>query len=262
MESFYAFCMVSFVSFSSIIVSQIRAIGKVFSNMSSFLSPYKYHYARNFKDGTRGGQSWEPGFWRNFPWLGFLAIAGAIGCGIAAAIVIAVSDGIPNDSWVVGGYALQPAVLLSIFATVANAMLAYAFAQGLTIAWWSKALRGCTLGELHRYWNYGSMTAVVTSGPYFSTVALASLLLTSSLISGPLLQRASSATARDAYSTFNVTLPISPSPWPREATAYYGPEEPGYMPSFYTPTFQKVMQDYSARTAITVASGCIGTCTG
>ena len=45
------------------------------------------------------------------------------------------SDGKELDYFKINGYAVQPAVLLAIFATIANALLVFAFTQGATIHW-------------------------------------------------------------------------------------------------------------------------------
>lgn len=99
---------------------------------------------------------WRPGFFRRLPWAGVLSILLALGCAVAAVSVGLASDGQPLDYWSIRGYAVQPAVLLSIFATVANALLVFAFTQGATIHWWNTAFQGATLKQLHSSYHYGS----------------------------------------------------------------------------------------------------------
>ena len=226
--------------------------------MPSLFSSYKYHAA-----GRQGNRPWTPGVWKNFPLQGFLALLGAVLCAVAAAVVLALSDGQPINNWQVRGVDVQPTVLLSIFSTLANAMLAYAFSAGVTIAWWTKALRGGTLAGLHHYWDYSQSTwAVATSGSHFSSVAFASLLLTTSLINGPLLQRAStvgSVTTRDAS---NLTLAISPDPFIPGATGAFSTHEPISHPSLFNPLFNEVVQNYNSRMSINVTTGCNGNCNG
>ena len=60
--------------------------------------------------------------------------------GTAAAIaVVLVSDGKPTSEW---SGNRQPGVLLAYTSTIANALLAVAFAEAVVIAFWTQALRG------------------------------------------------------------------------------------------------------------------------
>lgn len=79
---------------------------------------------------------WKPGFLRRLPWLGAMAILLAMGCAVAAVSIAICSDKQPLDRWRVNGYDVQPAVLLSIVATVGNALLVYAFTRGATVHWY------------------------------------------------------------------------------------------------------------------------------
>ena len=85
---------------------------------------------------------WQPGFFRRLPWLGVVCILLALGCAAAAVGIAIQSDGQPLDRWTVGGYEIQPAVLLSIVATVGNALLVYAFTQGATVHWYVCLMEG------------------------------------------------------------------------------------------------------------------------
>lgn len=78
---------------------------------------------------------WQTGFFIRLPWAGVLSILIALGCAVAAVAVAMASDGKELDYFKINGYALQPAVLLAIFATIANALLVFAFTQGATIHW-------------------------------------------------------------------------------------------------------------------------------
>lgn len=66
----------------------------------------------------------------------------ALGCGIAAISLALAIDGKPLDYWKINGYVVQPAVLLSVVATIANALLVFAFTEGATISWY-------VIGRLH-----------------------------------------------------------------------------------------------------------------
>lgn len=78
---------------------------------------------------------WQTGFFKRLPWAGVLSILLALGCAVAAVAVAMASDGKELDYFKMNGYAVQPAVLLAIFATIANALLVFAFTQGATTHW-------------------------------------------------------------------------------------------------------------------------------
>lgn len=85
--------------------------------------------------GPQRKRPWQPGVFRRLPWAGVVSIILALGCAIAGVAIAIASDGKELDFFTVNGYAVQPAVLLSIFATIANALLVFAFTQGATIHW-------------------------------------------------------------------------------------------------------------------------------
>jgi len=79
---------------------------------------------------------WHPGGFARLPWPAFAALLGAIG-GIAASIaVLILSNRVPITEW-----SFQPTVYLSIISTITNIMIHYALAQGVTTAWWIRALQ-------------------------------------------------------------------------------------------------------------------------
>lgn len=124
---------------------------------------------------------WRPGFFERLPWAGVISLILALGCAVAAVSVGIVSDGKPLDYWTIGSYEVQPTVLLSIFATVANALLVFAFTQGATIHWWNSAFQGATLKQLHSSYHYGSgLTAVFVCNPRYPS--LPSALMTATKI--------------------------------------------------------------------------------
>lgn len=146
--------------------------------MSRFKSSPKYQAARSTEETTEDRDTpnpknarrpWEPGFFKRLPWAGVISIILALGCAVAAIVVGIVSDGKPLDYWTLGDNEVQPAVLLSIFATAANALLVFAFTQGATIHWWNSAFRGATLKQLHSSYHYGSgLTAVFVRTAFHS----------------------------------------------------------------------------------------------
>lgn len=89
--------------------------------------------------------SWQPDAWTRLPWLGLLALAGALLCPCAAVAVLKVCDGQRIDEWRV-----QPTtVYLAILSALTNAFLRVAFAEGATITRWTKALRITSIRNLH-----------------------------------------------------------------------------------------------------------------
>ena len=85
---------------------------------------------------TTRWRPWQPGFFRRLPWAGVACMILALGCGITAICLALAIDGKPLNYWTVNGYVVQPAVLLSIVATIANAFLVFAFTKGATISWY------------------------------------------------------------------------------------------------------------------------------
>ena len=162
---------------------------------------------------------WRPGFFRRMPWTGFISIFLALGCAIAAASIALQSDGKRIGHWHINGYVVEPAVLLSIFATVANALLVYAFTQGATIHWWTAAFKGATLAQLHSSYHYASgALAIFSSISALNTVALASIMMPILLMDGPLLQRSVGLEQRMSFNQTNQTIPISPAPFMQGST--------------------------------------------
>ena len=102
--------------------------------------------------------------------------------------VLVLSDGSPVESWIV-----SPSVLLAIFVAIFNASLRYCLAEGINISWWVGALKGTSVGGLHRTWLHGtSLMGAATAGRNFDLTAAASIVVAILAINGPLLQRSSS----------------------------------------------------------------------
>ncbi|KAK5104871.1 hypothetical protein LTR62_002644 [Meristemomyces frigidus] len=154
------------------------------------------------------GRQWRPGFFRRLPWMGLLCIVGAC-LGVAASIaILRASDGTPINDW---RYA--PTVYLSISYTITNILLAVALGHGVTITWWTKALGDTTeLGDLHRYWDYGtSPVSAAMAGKKFNFIAFACLLVAITPANGPLLQRSSSVAVQVASSPLTLQIQAAPS---------------------------------------------------
>lgn len=134
------------------------------------------------------GNTWQPSFFRRAPWLGLIAMLGALIGVLAAIIVLYVSNNkFIDDS------KIQPTVYLAIASAATNILLPFALNKAVTVAWWSRALqRDNTVADLHRSWEHGqSLWAALTSGRHFNALTLASILVAMVPVNGPLLQRAS-----------------------------------------------------------------------
>ena len=94
-----------------------------------------------------GNNPWKPGVFAKLPWAGFAALVGALG-GVAGSVAVLVaSNGKPITEW-----RFQPTVYLSIISTLTNLMVHYAFAEGVKIAWWARALKPDTkILHLHQF---------------------------------------------------------------------------------------------------------------
>ena len=205
---------------------------------------------------------WQPGFLRRLPWAGVISILLALGCTAAAVAIALESDNAPLDRWVMGGYDVQPAVLLSIVATIGNALFVFAFTQGATIHWWNQALdpRGANLSRLHSSYHYGSgLVAIFSSVAALNTVAVAGLFMPILLMDTPLFQRSVGILQTSDFSRTNATIPISPSPFMQGSTGVLPDHTP--WPALYHPLFAKVLQQYTNRDPILFPNGtCIGSC--
>jgi hypothetical protein len=98
-----------------------------------------------------------------------------------------------------------------------NKALAFAAIQGTVITFWLRALRGTTLGQMHRDWSYGLYVwQAIVFGRNCSLLALVCVCATIVAMDGPLLQRASSV--RSVIPDSPVTLAVSVSP---EVPSYF-----------------------------------------
>ncbi|KAG9853191.1 hypothetical protein KCU98_g3214, partial [Aureobasidium melanogenum] len=131
---------------------------------------------------------WRTGLRARFPWNGAIALFTIILCANSSLIVLLVSDGKKQKHW---AEKIGPSVLLSAFNGIANICFGVAIANGVAITWWRKALKGATIKELHRSWQFSSsIKDVVLYGRYFNFIALAALAAKLTIIDGILLQKA------------------------------------------------------------------------
>lgn len=157
---------------------------------------------------------WRTGLRARFPRNGAIALLIIILCANSSLIVLLVSDGKRQRHW---AEKIGPSVLLSAFNGIVNICFGVAIANGVAITWWRKALRGATIKELHRSWQFSSsIKDVVLYGRYFNFIALAALAAKLTIIDGILLQKAAGTEIRpDSARNFtldmyvNDTMPIT-----------------------------------------------------
>ena len=189
-----------------------------------------------------------------------MALLLALLCGVAIVVVLIKADDLPLEGWRVSGHDVQPTVLISIFATVANALFRFAFTEAVTISWWTRSLKGTNIRELHQCWNYGqSSVATFWPGRSLAFVAIASLSTLVIMIDGLILQRASTVQTITRLEHKNLTLHVSPAPFMRYATGIFADHV--VLPNLYTPLFATVLQQYKNKQPLVLPDfGCKGAC--
>lgn len=116
--------------------------------------------------------NWRPGYLVRFPWIGVGCLLLVLLCGIGCLITLVVADGTAKVHW----GRLAPNVIVSILNSVANLAFGLAISNGIAIAWWRKTLRGTTISQLNRSWQFSSSIKDVLLGvKYFNLIALAAL---------------------------------------------------------------------------------------
>jgi hypothetical protein len=202
--------------------------------------------------------TWRTGFWRRFLHTGVIALIAATIASISMVYIIRTSDGQPIASW-----RYQPTVCLAISYTIANMTLQCTLARAVTIAWWTKALKGdAKVQDLHNIWSYGhGVCQILLLGRFFNLVALAGLVVTLAPINGPLLQRASVIHECERLCMKNITIPIAPE-FPGGYTGIIAGHG-GEAPASLTVSFSDIMKQHTNRLAINITnSGCEGSCKG
>jgi hypothetical protein len=138
--------------------------------------------------------TWTPGFWNQFPWIGFGGLMCVLIAVSLAVAILRLSDEQFVASWPSKQYPIQPNVLINVANQVSSLGLVAAIGQGVAIAWWRKALRGGTIDSLHRNHNYGSsLLAVLKAGKHFNIIALAALMTKFAIIDSTLFQKSTRA---------------------------------------------------------------------
>ncbi|KAF4998709.1 hypothetical protein FGRMN_3035 [Fusarium graminum] len=207
---------------------------------------------------ARLSQPWLPGFWKRFPYRGLgmwlLALIGTV----AAILILVYSDGVPVENW---DEHIQPTVWLALTSALSGAFLAVAFTEGAAISYWRAAGKPVTLQQLQAV--YGSSTGIIQAAINLftwksKTLGLASILMTLSVLRGPLMQRASSTT--NHYETQQGTVDFHIA---RELPTDYACIMTGrsHSTSLLTKNFSEIAQSYSRRDGMAVFNTACTNCT-
>ncbi|CEI70529.1 hypothetical protein FVEN_g974 [Fusarium venenatum] len=157
---------------------------KSWHRLEDMATPFAAQYARL-------SQPWLPGFWTRFPYRGLgMWLLSLIGT-LAAVLILKYSDGVPVADW---DEHIQPTVWLALTSALSGAFLACAFTEGAAISYWRTAGKPVTLQQLQAV--YGSSTGIIQAAINLftwksKTLGIASILMTLSVMRGPLMQRAS-----------------------------------------------------------------------
>ncbi|KAK5168607.1 uncharacterized protein LTR77_005916 [Saxophila tyrrhenica] len=149
---------------------------------------------------------WRPSVFRIGPLIGLVALLFAFLQVFATCSILLASDGDMVKNW-----RYQPSVYLATLTAISNKCLQFATIQGTVVTFWLKAIKGTTLGQLHRDWGFGLYTyKALTAGRHFNLLAFACIAATFVVMDGPLLQRASTVHLSTVDHTFNLSVSITP----------------------------------------------------
>jgi hypothetical protein len=159
-------------------------------------------------------------------------------------------------------WALTPTVWVSICTTAFNMLARLAFHDGARIAWWYKALRGGSVGDLSTRWVHadGFWAALLSPPSQMSFVSLASVAVTVLVVDQPLMQGVSTVVSTQRTSSVPVRFAIATElPW--GFTGYQngrGTEE-----QVMTQPMVAAYNAFNSQAPMSSGwQGCNGTCTG
>lgn len=154
---------------------------------------------------SRYPRLWKTIFVRWGPLSGLFAMFLAMSSIFACLGILVGSSGVAVSIW-----SVQPSEYPAIFTAIANLSMRHACIQRIVIAWWTRALRGSTLSELHWKFRAGTnLMGALTSGRKMGWFGLACIFSTLVTIDQPLLQRAThviSSPISGEFITLNVTI--------------------------------------------------------
>ena len=175
--------------------------------------------------------------------------------------ILVKSNGAPQRDWLV-----QPTVILAILAATGSALLHYFVSNGLVVYWWTLALRGAKIEKLHHSWSHGnSVLSAINSGTRFDLLAAVKILVASSFVVEPLLQRASQAETVVVASNNTIPFSLATNVASFLAVNFTGAYTDGFSnPIQLMPSMVQVMRDYTNRAPIQSGfyGSCVGNCSG
>lgn len=206
---------------------------------------------------------WQAGFTKHLPWTGLLSLFVALVCMVGAIVVAQTFDDKPINHLEIDDTVVQPAVLLSILATLSKTCIGYAFTSGIAIFWWKTALHGTTLRQLQTSQQQSSsLRGLYDRRPVLNRVTMASVAMLLLLAVGPFLQRALTVVTRIRNESNDLVVPVSSSPIMYGSTGLYAGFNITSYPILYHPLFAQILRQYEARDDITLQDfECHGTCT-
>jgi Protein of unknown function (DUF3176) len=205
------------------------------------------------------GNPWVPHMFTSLPWTALLSICSVVFLAAVSVVVLKCSNNLPTDSWVLKGISIRPTVVLAVISVVSNALLRYALSEGWRIIWWRRALKGGTVGDLHRNWAHGDSVIIsLMSGRHFNLISLAKLVTTLAVIQGPLLQRASWTTIESGKRTIDITTSLAPRFLSPGFTGIKTAQDMGI--SLLSAQFVPTIREFSRRSPISLKSTCKGEC--
>ncbi|KAL2006822.1 hypothetical protein VTN00DRAFT_9490 [Thermoascus crustaceus] len=172
--------------------------------------------------------------------------------------ILIIANKQPTSKWKV-----QPSVLLAISSAASNGLLRFAMAEGAVIAWWTKAMSGCTVHDLHRYWTTANSIFIsIRDIKFFNVMTLACIASVVISIDNPLFQRALTISVEPSRKDMAVSAAIAQ----QIPEGYTGllQGNPAFTLSAMSPAFEEVMKGYSSREPMHLHnSGCgTGNCSG
>lgn len=155
---------------------------------------------------------WQPGYRKRFPTFGAFALILVLLCALGSVAVLVSSDRVSSSKW---SRWVAPNVCLQGLNAVSNIMLAAAISQGIAITWWRKAMRGASVAELHRSWEFSSsFSNMIFNFWSFDKVALAALAMKVAVIDGLLFQRATSTYVQQDPPAIIETIAVAATEFP------------------------------------------------
>lgn len=207
-------------------------------------------------DSRPWGHPWRDGLWASFPHRGMWALFGCLACTTACIIILLECNGMPQEDWII-----SPTVYVSALTAVTNTLARFAFANGVKITWWRRALKGGSLADLHHRWSHADgFWSALLAGRHFNPIALSCIAVTIIVIDQPLIQRAVSVVSVQRISTVEISVAIAPEiSW--GYTGYQNGR--GWMEGVMTQPMFSVLNDYNSKSLIKPPmSECRGNCTG